>query len=79
MLRAVMRRKRLWRKKELRVMMMRSRMTLMNSPLSLLAAMGRGLLKKRLATSLIPRRAIKPPTSNKAKQLLVHLPSTSKE
>jgi hypothetical protein len=45
-----------------KVMMMRLRMTLMSSSLSLLAAMERDLLRRKLATNLIPRRATKPPT-----------------
>jgi hypothetical protein len=36
-------------------------MTPMSSPPSLLAVMGRGQLKRKLGTSLIPKRATKPP------------------
>jgi hypothetical protein len=60
-------------------MMMKLRITPMSSPLSLLAAMERGLLRIRHATNLIPRKAIKPPTSNKAGPLLVLLLNTNKE
>jgi hypothetical protein len=48
-------------------------------PPSLLAAMGRDQLKRKLATSLIPRKATKPPICNKAVLLLASLPNTSKE
>jgi hypothetical protein len=60
-------------------MMMKLRITPMSSPLSLLAAMERGLLRRRHATNLIPRKAIKPPTSNKVGPLLVLLLNTNKE
>jgi hypothetical protein len=78
MLREV-KKKRSRRKRGPKVMMMRLRMTHTCSPLSLLAAMGRGQLKRRLITSPIPRRATKPPTFNKAERPLVHLPSINKE
>jgi hypothetical protein len=55
------------------------KMKLMSSHLNLLVAMERGQQKKNLATSPIPKRAIKPPMSTKAVPLLVFLPSTSKE
>jgi hypothetical protein len=48
-------------------------------PPSLLAAMERGLLSRNHATSLIPRKAIKPPISNKAVSLLAFLLNISKE
>jgi hypothetical protein len=60
-------------------MMMRLRTTHMRRLLSLLAALERGQLRRKLATNLIPRKAIKPPTSNKAELLLVLLPNTNKE
>jgi hypothetical protein len=41
--------------------------------------MERGLLRRKHATSLIPRKAIKPPTSNKVGPLLVLLLNTNKE
>jgi hypothetical protein len=51
----------------------------MSSPPSLLTAIGRGQLKRKLATSLIPRKATKPPICIKAVSLLASLPNTSKE
>jgi hypothetical protein len=51
----------------------------MSSLLSLLAAMERGQLWRKPATNLTPRKAIKPPTSNKVGLLLVLLPNTNKE
>jgi hypothetical protein len=51
----------------------------MSSPLSLLVAMERGQPKKDPATSPIPKRAIKPPMSTKAAQLLESLLNISKE
>jgi hypothetical protein len=51
----------------------------MSSPLNLLVAMERGQQKRNLATSLIPKRATKPPMSIKAVPLLASLPNTSKE
>jgi hypothetical protein len=60
-------------------MMMMLRMTPMSSPLSLLAAMEKSLLKRKPATNLIPKKAIKPPTSNKVGPLLVLLLNTNKE
>jgi hypothetical protein len=62
-----------------RVMMMRLKMIPMSNPLSLLVAMERGLLRRRHTSNLIPRKAIKPPTSNKAGPLLVLLLNTNKE
>jgi hypothetical protein len=59
--------------------MVKMRMTPMSSHLSLLAAMGRGQLKRNPATSLIPRKATKPPMFIKAVPLLTFLPNTSKE
>jgi hypothetical protein len=55
------------------------KMKLMSSHPNLLVAMERGQQKKNLATSPIPKRAIKPPMSIKVVPLLVSLPSTSKE
>jgi hypothetical protein len=55
------------------------KMKLMSSHPNLLVAMERGQQKKNLATSPIPKRAIKPPMSIKAVSLLVSLPSISKE
>jgi hypothetical protein len=60
-------------------MMVKKRMTHMSSPPSLLTAIGRGQLKRKLATSLIPRKATKPPICIKAVSLLASLPNTSKE
>jgi hypothetical protein len=60
-------------------MMMRWKMTPMSSPLSLLATMERGLLRRKHATSLIPRKAIKRPTSNNVRPLLALLLNTNKE
>jgi hypothetical protein len=51
----------------------------MSSPPNLLASMERGLLRKRHATSLVPGKAIKPPTSNKVGPLLTLLLNTNKE
>jgi hypothetical protein len=59
--------------------MVKRRMTPMSSPPSLLAVMGRGQLKRKLGTSLIPKRATKPPMCIKAVPLLAFLPNTSKE
>jgi hypothetical protein len=59
--------------------MMKLKMKHMSSPLSLLVAMERGQLKKNPATSPILKRAIKPPISTKAVQLLVFLLNISKE
>jgi hypothetical protein len=50
-----------------------------SNPLNLLVAMGRGRQKRKLATSLTPKRATKPPMSIKAVLLLAFLPSTCKE
>jgi hypothetical protein len=41
--------------------------------------MERRLLRRKNATSLIPRKAIKPPTSNKVVPLLALLLNTNKE
>jgi hypothetical protein len=71
--------KKILREKEPKVMIMRLRMTPMSSPLSLLTTMERGLLKRRLATNLTPRRATKPLTSNKVGLPLMLLPNTNKE
>jgi hypothetical protein len=60
-------------------MVVKRRMTPMSSPLSLLAAMERGRLRRKLATNLIPRKATKPPISNKAVPLLAFLLNTNKE
>jgi hypothetical protein len=51
----------------------------MSSHPSLLVAMERGQLKKNLATSPIPKRAIKPHMSIKADPLLMFLLNISKE
>jgi hypothetical protein len=51
----------------------------MSSHPSLLVAMERGQQKKNLATSPIPKRAIKPHMSIKADPLLVSLLNISKE
>jgi hypothetical protein len=48
-------------------------------PPSLLAAMERGRLRRKHATRHIPRKAIKPPVSNKAVPLLAFLVNTNKE
>jgi hypothetical protein len=60
-------------------MMMKLKMRLMSSPLSLLVAMERGQQKKNPATSPIPKGAIKPHMSIKVVQLLEFLLNTSKE
>jgi hypothetical protein len=62
-----------------RAMMMRWKMTPMSSPLSLLAAMERGPLRRKHATRHIPRKAIKPPISNKFVPLLAFPLNTNKE
>jgi hypothetical protein len=62
-----------------KVMVVMRKMKPMSSPLNLLVAMGRGRQKRRLATSLTPKRATKPPMSIKAVSLLASLPNTSKE
>jgi hypothetical protein len=59
--------------------MVKRRMTPMSSHLSLLVAMGRGQLKRKLATSLTPKRVTKTPMSIKAVPLLAFLLDTSKE
>jgi hypothetical protein len=59
--------------------MVKRRMTPMSSHSSLLAAMGRGQLKRKLGTSLIPRKVTRPPMFTKAVPLLTFLPNTSKE
>jgi hypothetical protein len=41
--------------------------------------MERGLLRRKDSTSLIPRKAIKPPTYNKVVLLLAFLLNTNKE
>jgi hypothetical protein len=41
--------------------------------------MERGRLRRKLATNLIPRKATKPPISNKAVPLLAFLLNTNKE
>jgi hypothetical protein len=51
----------------------------MSSHLNLLVAMGRGQLKRKPTTSLIPKRATKPPMFIKAVPLLAFLLNTSKE
>jgi hypothetical protein len=72
--------KKLWRRKRgQKAMMMKLRMKHMSSPLSLLVVMERGQLKKNPATSPIPKRAIKPPMSTKAAQLLEFLLNINKE
>jgi hypothetical protein len=43
------------------------------------AAMEKGQLRRKPATNLIPRKAIKPPTFNKVGLLLVLLPNTNME
>jgi hypothetical protein len=60
-------------------MMMKLKMKHMSNPPSLLVVMERGQLKKNPDTSPIPKRAIKPPISIKAVQLLVFLLNISKE
>jgi hypothetical protein len=67
--------KKLWRRRRRgrKVMMMKLKMKHMSNPPSLLVVMERGQLKKNLATSPIPKRAIKPPMSTKAAQLLEFL------
>jgi hypothetical protein len=55
------------------------KMKLMSSHPNLLVAMERGQQKKNLATSPIPKGAIKPPMSIKADPLLVSLLNISKE
>jgi hypothetical protein len=74
-----MRRRRRRRRRGSKVMVVKRKMTPMSSPPSLLAAMERGRLRRNLATSLIPRKATKPPISNKVVPLLTFLPDTSKE
>jgi hypothetical protein len=59
--------------------MVMRKMRHMSSHPSLLVAMERGQLKKNLATSPIPKRAIKPHMSIKADPLLVFLLNISKE
>jgi hypothetical protein len=75
--------KKLWRrrrkKRGQKATMMKLRMKHMSSPLSLLVAMERGQLRKNPDTSPIPKRAIKPPISTKAAQLLEFLLNISKE
>jgi hypothetical protein len=60
-------------------MMMRWKMTPMSIPPSLFTAMERGLLRRKHATSLIPRKAINPPIFNKVVPLLALLLNTNKE
>jgi hypothetical protein len=60
-------------------MMTKLRMKPISNPLSLLVVMERGQPKKAPASSPIPKRAIKPPTSTKAAQLLEFLLNTSRE
>jgi hypothetical protein len=59
--------------------MVRRKMRHMSSHPSLLFAMERGQLKKNLAMSPIPKRAIKPHVSIKADPLLVFLLNISME
>jgi hypothetical protein len=59
--------------------MVKRRMTPMSNHPSLLAAMGRGQLKRKLGTSPIPRKATKPPMYIKVVPLFAFLPNTSKE
>jgi hypothetical protein len=59
--------------------MVMRKMRHMSSHPSLLVAMERGQLKKNLATSPIPKRAIKPLMSIKADPLLVFLLNISNE
>jgi hypothetical protein len=60
-------------------MVVMRKMKPMSNPLNLLVAMGRGWQKRKLATSLTPKRATKPPMFIKAVPLLASLPNTSKE
>jgi hypothetical protein len=60
-------------------MVVMRKMKPMSNPLSLLVAMGRGREKRKLATSLTPKRATKPPMFIKVVPLLASLPNTSKE
>jgi hypothetical protein len=74
--------KKLWRRRrrsKRRVMMTKLRMKPISNPLSLLVVMERGQPKKAPATSPIPKRAIKPPISTKAAQLLEFLLNIGKE
>jgi hypothetical protein len=74
--------KKLWRRRRKRgqkATMMKLKMKHISSPLSLLDAIERGQLKKNPATSPIPKRAIKPPMSTKAAQLLEFLLNINKE
>jgi hypothetical protein len=75
--------KKLWRrrrrKRGQKATMMKLRMKHMSSPLSLLVVMERGQLRKNPDTSPIPKRAIKPPMSTKAAQLLEFLLNINKE
>jgi hypothetical protein len=74
--------KKLWRRRRKRgqkATMMRLKMKHMSNPPSLLVVMERGQPKRDPATSPIPKRAIKPPMSTKAAQLLEFLLNISKE
>jgi hypothetical protein len=67
------------RRSKWRVMMTKLRMKPISNPLSLLVVMEKGQPKKAPATSPIPKRAIKPPISTKAAQLLEFLLNIGKE